>query len=120
MAKHLLIGKKGEEMAVKYLQAKGYTIVCLNWQFQKAEIDIIAQTETGMYVFVEVKTRSSQRLGYPEQAVTRQKQRLLSLAASEYVAINQIQGNVRFDIIAITLHAHEPEIYHIEDAFFGY
>lgn len=120
MAKHIITGKTGEALAATYLQAKGYTIVCLNWRYGKAEIDIIAQTALGMYVFVEVKTRRSQHLGYPEQAVTLAKQRLLLQAASAYIEMNNIAGNVRFDVIAITLYAHETEIYHIEDAFFGY
>ena len=122
MAKHIALGQQGEQIATDYLTQKGYQIVCRNWTHQKAEIDIIARSPDGnTTVFVEVKTRRSHRLGYPEQAVTRQKQRLLSLAAEAYIDTHALQGAIRFDIIAITLYdQQDTEIYHIEDAFFGF
>ena len=58
MAQHNQLGKKGEELAVQYLQEKGYTILAINWQEHKFEIDIVAQHKHEM-VFVEVKTRST-------------------------------------------------------------
>lgn len=120
MAKHIATGKLGEQLAADYLRRKGYEIIHLNWRHERAEIDIIAQTPGDTTVFVEVKTRRSHRLGYPEESVTPTKQRLLSRAASAYIEIQQITGNVRFDVIAVTLYPDETEIYHIEDAFFGY
>ena len=65
MAIHNELGKKGEQLAVDFLQKKGYTILDRNWRFKKAEVDIIAQKEQ-ILAIVEVKTRSSNYFGNPQ------------------------------------------------------
>ena len=72
MAEHNELGKKGEELAVKYLQEDGYEILDRNWTFQKAEIDIIAQKDNYLAI-VEVKTRSSLDFGDPQDFVKPKK-----------------------------------------------
>ena len=76
MATHNELGAKGETMAVQFLMAKNYQIVAINWRWQKAEVDIIAQINDTL-VFVEVKTRSSDTFVKPEEAVHEKKQLLL-------------------------------------------
>lgn len=119
MAKNNELGGRGEQMAADYLLAKGYTLVARNWTFERAEVDIIVLIND-IYVFVEVKTRSTNYFGYPEQAVTPAKQRLLAKAASAFITQNGIEGNIRFDVIAITFVKEKAELLHIEDAFFIY
>jgi len=120
MAKHIETGKLGEKMAVLFLKTKGYQILETNWRFEKCEIDIIAQ-KSGLIVFVEVKTRSTNFFGYPEEYVDKNKQRLMSKAASAYLEANCEDCEMRFDVISITLPKKtHPEIRHIEDAFFLY
>jgi len=119
MAKHNELGKKGEEQAAHYLHKKGYKILMRNWQYQKAEIDIIAQWKEST-VFIEVKTRSNNYFGYPEQSISNTKKRLLTIAAEAYLYEYGIEGDIRFDVVAITMGQYKTEIYHIEDAFFGY
>ena len=68
MAAHNELGKLGEEMAIRYLIKKGYEIKEKNWRFQKAEVDIIAQIENTLAV-IEVKTRSTQHFGNPQDFV---------------------------------------------------
>src|SRR6478735_6528085 len=100
MAAHNELGKLGEDLAVDYLIKNGYTILDTNWTFQKAEIDIIAQIENTLAI-VEVKTRSSLEFGLPQDFVKPKKIQLLVKAVNEYVVSNNLDVDVRFDIIAI-------------------
>ena len=119
MAEHNDLGKFGEEEAVKYLQKNGYVILETNWVFQKAEIDIIAQKEN-ILAIVEVKTRSSIDFGLPQDFVKPKKIQLLVKAVNEYVISNDLDVDVRFDIVAIFKEENEFKIEHIEDAFFHF
>jgi putative endonuclease len=117
MAKHYDLGKKGEETAANYLAAKGYRIIERNWRFGKDEIDIIAEYEDFL-VIIEVKTRSSNYYGSPEDAVDEQKQRFLIRAANEYVLRKEIDLEVRFDIFSIVIESGKQSINHLKDAFY--
>jgi putative endonuclease len=117
MAEHNELGKKGEELAVDFLQKNGYDILETNWVFQKAEIDIIAQKENILAV-VEVKTRSSIDFGSPQDFVKPKKIQLLVKAVNEYVISNDLEVEIRFDIIAIYKEDKNYTIEHIEDAFY--
>ena len=119
MAEHNELGKLGEEMAVEYLQKNGYDILETNWTFQKAEIDIIAQKEYVLAI-VEVKTRSSIDFGLPQDFVKPKKIQLLVKAVNEYVISNDLDVEVRFDIIAIHKEGKNYKIEHIDDAFYHF
>lgn len=112
---HIRTGQAGENRAAAYLQQNGYVIVRRNYRHRRAEVDIIAQKEN-LLVFVEVKTRGTDRYGYPEEAVGLRKEALLLSAAEAYIEESDWQHEVRFDIIAITLSS-PPTVHHIEDAF---
>lgn len=121
--KHLRLGRQGEQMAVDYLRQKNYQILAQNWRYDRAEIDIIASLPSlELIVFVEVKTRSTHQLhyGHPEDAVTPKKEKLLAKAAEAYLVQEELDLEMRFDIIAITVTANQTKINHIEDAFFFY
>ena len=117
MAEHNDLGKLGEELAVEFLQKAGYLILETNWTFQKAEIDIIAQKENVLAV-VEVKTRSSIEFGLPQDFVKPKKIQLLVKAINEYVTVNELDVEVRFDIIAIHKETSNFNIEHIQEAFY--
>lgn len=117
MAEHNELGKIGEAHAVAHLQQQGYEIIETNWTFQKAEIDIIAQKENTL-VIVEVKTRSSLAFGLPQDFVNPKKIQLLVKAVNEYVISNDLDVQVRFDIIAIFKEDGGFKIEHIEEAFY--
>ena len=117
MADHNELGKLGEKLAVDFLQKNGYDILETNWVFQKAEIDIIAQKET-ILAIVEVKTRSTVDFGLPQDFVKPAKIQLLVKAVNEYVISNDLDVEVRFDIISVYKEASEFKIEHLEDAFF--
>lgn len=119
MAEHNELGKFGEELAVAFLQQNGYEILETNWTFQKAEIDIIAQKENILAV-VEVKTRSSIEFGLPQDFVKPKKIQLLVKAINEYVISNDLDVEVRFDIVSIYKEDKEYKLEHIDDAFFHF
>jgi putative endonuclease len=117
MAEHNDLGKLGEELAVDFLQHNSYDILETNWTFQKAEIDIIAQKENTLAI-VEVKTRSSLEFGLPQDFVKPKKIQLLVKAVNEYLISNDLDLEVRFDIISVYKEDNELKIEHLEDAFF--
>lgn len=119
MAEHNELGIQGEKMAVNHLEQNGYMIVEKNWRFGKAEIDIIAQKD-GMLAIVEVKTRTTDWFGNPQEFVTPKKRKLLIGAANEYVIKNNLDTETRFDIIAIVINKQTTSLEHIEDAFYPF
>ncbi|MEO1418471.1 MAG: YraN family protein [Bacteroidota bacterium] len=120
MAAHNELGKAGEVVAAGFMEAKGYHILDHNYRFQKGEIDLVAlRIEPAELVFVEVKTRSSEAWGYPEEAVTANKKKMLFKTVDAYLhEKNMWTVPMRFDIIAINMKNPEnPLIHHMEDAF---
>lgn len=117
MAKHLELGRKGESLAKTHLLQLGYEILDENWTFGKAEVDIIAWKDK-IIIFTEVKTRTGNYFGEPEDFVDNRKQKLMVEAAEEYIYLMNHQGEVRFDIISILFDKFSNyTLKHIEDAF---
>ncbi|MGK7368851.1 MAG: YraN family protein [Candidatus Halalkalibacterium sp. M3_1C_030] len=112
------IGDEGEELAVSYLESKGYTILERNYYFERAEVDIVAYDETCI-VFVEVKKRATADYGKPEEFVTESKIENLYKAAEAWIYERKMDtAPARFDVIAITQQNNEaPDIRHFENAF---
>ena len=111
-------GREGEQIAVAHLRKNGYRICETNFRCPLGEIDIIAREKTNEIVFIEVKTRKSSQLGYPEQAVGIRKQKKLSQLALWYLQKKKLaDANARFDVIAITLLPEGTEIKLIKNAF---
>ena len=117
MAQHNDLGKKGEQLAVDYLIKKDYQILERNYRFQKAEVDIIAQIKDTLAI-VEVKTRSTTDFGNPQDFVKPKQIQRLVKAVDEFVVVNGLDVEVRFDIIAIVKTGKQFEIEHLEDAFY--
>lgn len=117
MARHLELGRLGEQLAKTHLESLGYEILDENWTHGKAEVDLIAyQNKT--IIFVEVKTRTGNWFGEPEDFVDNRKQKLLAQAADEYIYLMNHQGEARFDIISVLFDAKKAyTLKHIEDAF---
>ena len=119
MGKHNEFGKKGEQLAVELLQGNGYIIRCKNYRYLKAEIDIIAQ-KGNILAIVEVKSRSSDFFENIADTVTKNKITLLVMAADYYVIANNLDVEVRFDIITVLKKQEEFSIVHLEDAFYHF
>lgn len=118
MAKHLETGATGENLARALLEHKGYAILESNWRYKRAEVDIIAKDGETL-VFIEVKTRSTDAFGKPEEFITPQKESLLVAAASAYMEQTGHDWAIRFDIISVIYRSERDyRIEHFEDAFF--
>ena len=119
MAKHLELGRKGEQIALDFLQEKSYQLLERNWRFSHAEIDLILK-DGEVLVFVEVKTRSYDFYGKPEESITPKKERLIADAAAVYMEHIGHEWEIRFDIVSILLNEQKNKlvIEHFEDAFF--
>ena len=117
MATHNDLGRTGEAIAKAHLEAEGYEILDENWTYGKAEIDLIAYKDQTI-IFTEVKTRTGNGFGEPEDFVDDRKQKLMASAADEYIYLMNHQGEVRFDIVAILFTPQNTyTLKHIEDAF---
>ena len=116
MAQHNELGNKGEQLAVDYLLQYNYKIIARNYRFLKAEIDVIAQKKD-VLVAVEVKTRSTTDFGNPQEFINPKKIKLLVSAMDNFVVENDLDVEVRFDIIAIVKQKNVFKIEHLKDAF---
>ena len=111
-------GRLGEDLACRYLQDHGFTIVARNYRARSgvAEIDLVGW-DGPVLAFIEVKSRATEEYGTPDRAVDREKQRHLMRAAREYTRRADIDWErVRFDIVSVVFE-HPPRIVHFPDAF---
>lgn len=111
------IGKNGEALAIAYLKGKGYKILETNWRKGHLEIDIIA-LDNQTLVIAEVKARSTNYFGEPEEFVTKPKQKNLIRAANSYITEKALDYEARFDIVSVLIRGEQHKIHHIEDAFY--
>jgi putative endonuclease len=113
---HLELGQEGERIAIQLLRNKGYDVIDQNYRKFRGELDIIASIDNTL-VIVEVKTRNSSAFGEPYRAVARGKQKQIIKLANHYIHENEIDQEVRFDVISIVLNSKRQKIDHIEGAF---
>jgi putative endonuclease len=118
------LGKWGEDQAVSFLINKGYKILKRNFRTDYGELDIICQHElegNDQLVFVEVKTRTTTKFGFPEESVSwGKKQHILNSIADFMQKHPELDETWRVDVIAIRrLRGKEnaPEIIHFENVF---
>ena len=117
MAKHNELGKIGEQMAAEYLVTKGYIIRDVNWRCNRLEIDIVAE-KNNRIIIVEVKTRSTDKVADPIEAITRDKIMYLVRAARAYIRAYRLPHEIQFDVITIVGNSADTmKLNHIEDAF---
>lgn len=116
MNKKLETGNWGEALAANYLKQHECEIVCMNWRFLHLEIDIVARSKEFL-IICEVKTRGSAVWGEPETFVSKAKQQKLIRAAGHYLQLNNLDLEVRFDVIGVLGKNENACIRHIPDAF---
>lgn len=117
MADHNEFGKIAEDLAVDFLVKAEYKILARNFRYLKAEIDIIAEKQNQI-IIIEVKARNTDAFLEPQEAVNKKKIKLLISAANYFVEENNINKEVRFDIISVLPNQQKTlEINHIIDAF---
>jgi putative endonuclease len=112
------LARAGEEAAEQFLVSKGYIILHRNIRFSDGELDLVARCEN-MLVFIEVKTRETDKFGQPYQFVSIEKQRRQVTMANRFISLCRLQSvPVRFDVVSVVLPPGEsPKIEHIENAF---
>lgn len=116
-----LLGDKGERHAARFLRRQGFRIVATNYRSQIGEIDLIA-VDGSQVVFVEVKTRKSNKFGEPVEAVGPAKQKKLTQLALAYLKKHKLlDRSCRFDIVGVIWPdgTKTPEIRHYRNAFEG-
>lgn len=112
-----ILGKSGEASAVRYLKKKRYKILEINYRNKLGEIDIIGE-DKGTIAFIEVKTRKSLTFGNPKAAVTRNKQRNISMVALSWLkSKKKIDAKARFDVISIISNKNVLDIELVKNAF---
>ena len=109
------IGKWGEDTIAAYLAARGYEIITRNARTPYGEIDIVARQDD-ITIFVEVKSRTSNKMGLPEESVNLRKQARMLACAEHYAAENEVD-HWQIDVIAVEGKVGlEPKITHFENA----
>ena len=96
----LAFGRAGEDRAAAWYAARGYTVLARNWRCREGELDLVVARDRTL-VFVEVKTRRTDRFGIPAEAVTPLKQRRLRALARRYLEASGAHGRLRFDVVSI-------------------
>ena len=117
----MLLGRRGEDVANRFLEGLGHRIVTRNYRSGHLEIDIISQDVNGVH-FVEVKSRVAPVTAVPEENVTPLKQRKIASAALRYLhnskdPLLSSDSEVHFDIVAVTFEGGEEKIEWFPDAF---
>ncbi len=117
VSRKITIGKHGEDLAAKFLTERGVKILARNVRSRYGELDLVGEQD-GLTVIFEVRTRTSDALGYPEESINARKQAHIIAAAEAYI---QSRGDGlahwRIDVLAIRLRAGmEPEIEWFENA----
>ena len=112
-------GRIGERLARNHLEAKGYRIVTSNYRCRWGEVDLIAR-DGPQWVFVEVRARRSQAYGGPEESLTPDKARRLTLAARHFLAERAAaaaEPEWRIDLVAVRLGPGRRvmDIHHLEN-----
>ena len=111
------LGDSGENIAVNYLEKNNYKILCRNYRCKFGEIDIIAKHK-GTLCFVEVKTRTSEAYGSPQEAVRTKKQKKISRVALEFIQRYKLEDkDARFDVLAISFSFDGYKVGFIKNAF---
>lgn len=115
---HISLGQQGEEIAVRYMQQRGWKIIRRNFRSGHGEIDCVAR-DGDVLVFVEVKTRKNLRYGLPREAVTGYKRQVLRRTAQAYLLQHDCTEEIcRFDVIEVIMGKNgESQITCWENAF---
>lgn len=116
-ARHLDLGRLGEDEAANFLRSKGYTVLDRNVRLGKGELDIICKRR-GMYVFVEVKTRGPGSLASPQDGLSANKCKTLARTAGLWLSEkDKWQAPCRFDFVSVLYDGESFTLEHVENAF---
>lgn len=111
------LGRRGEDLAVRFLCSRGWRIVGRNVRSREGEIDVVASRD-GVIAFVEVKTRRTETFGTPAEAVTARKRARIRMLAGRFLSeLGEHAPEVRFDVVEVVPGRKGVVVRHIEGAF---
>ena len=97
------VGILGEKLAKDFLKKRGYRIIETNYRCREGEIDIVAKHKDAL-AFIEVRTKTSQEFGSPEESITPAKRERLRATAADYQQThNNLPSLWRIDVVAVEL-----------------
>lgn len=111
-------GQQAEALAASFLEARGYRVLARNHALRLGEVDLVCERD-GVICFVEVRSRTGDAHGGPEETVDRRKARRVVLAATDWVERHGAHGrDLRFDVVAVTFEdAGATRVVHFPGAF---
>ena len=110
-------GREAEALAAGWLEERGYRVLARNHALRRGEVDLVCEGE-GVLCFVEVRSRTGDGHGTPEETVDRRKARRVILAAEDWLLRNDAAGrDLRFDVVAVTFGEEAPRVVHFPAAF---
>jgi putative endonuclease len=113
------LGRRGEDVAQRFLQRSGLIVVDRNYRMSSGagEVDLVAW-EADTLVFVEVKSRQTEEHGSPDRAISPQKQASLIRTGRQYARQAEVPWQkVRFDVVNVVFDTTPPAITHFRDVF---
>jgi putative endonuclease len=118
MARTHDLGRRGEDIAARFLAHRGWTVLARNFRLSRREVDLVVRRGR-VVAFVEVKTRAGRACGHPLEAIGPGKRREIQAVAAAWVDRHGRPGDTyRFDAVAVTCrHGSPPEIEHVPDAW---
>ncbi len=110
-------GREAEDLAASWLAGRGYRILARNHALRGGEVDLVCEAD-GVLCFVEVRSRTGDAHGGPEETVDRRKARRVVLAATDWaVRYGGTARDIRFDVVAVTFGDGAPRVAHFPAAF---
>lgn len=102
-----ILGKEAETQALTFLRKKGYSVIAQNYSTKFGELDIVAQHKECL-CFIEVRSRSSDEFGLPEESLTYKKKKHITLAAREFIKTKHLEEPIcRFDMVCVRFDEHQ-------------
>ena len=113
-----VLGRRGEDLAARYLERAGLVVLSRNWRCAEGELDLVLTDGTTLVV-CEVKTRTSTNFGTPAEAVTDEKANRIRRLARRWLHTHRLVWcELRFDIVSILWPpGHPPQVRHLRGAF---
>ena len=116
MAEHNDFGKMAEEKAKAYFLAQNYQILAQNYRYLKAEVDLIVR-KNQLISIVEVRARHENFVLSPLESISKNKIRLLIMAANHFVENFTESVEISFDVMSVILAQNDWQLEHIPNAF---
>lgn len=111
------LGRRGEEMALEYLEGLGMRLLARNWRWSHKELDLVMESDDAVHV-VEVKTLRSPSPIEPWEQVDRVKRANMVAAASRFISQKHLRKEVQFDIVSIKIYGERADLRYIPRAFY--